>query len=207
MINVFIIDDHPMVIKGIKSIFKDENQGIRICGSALSAEESLSLIEESGADIILLDLMMPGISGVDHCSTLKKIHPDKKVIVLTGELNPVILKKAWSNMSDAIIAKYCGMDELVDVIKGVLQGRRIIGSDIPDFNQDNESDSLQAIKLTNRETLILKLLSEGNTREEVSVTISSSQDTVKFHCKNIFRKFGRNKLVSVIQDAKSKGLI
>lgn len=207
MINLFVIDDHPVYIDGIKSIFKDGNDKIKITGTATSADKALSKLKRSRAKVVLLDLIMPGTSGVEFCIVIKNMFPDKRVIALTGELDPVILYNVWMNKADAILMKYCGKDELIDTIHSVLSGKRILGTDVPDFSDLIGKDNISTIKLTTREQQILNLLAMGHTREDVANTLGSTQNAVNFHCKNLFKKFQKNKLVSVIEEARKIGLI
>ncbi len=207
MIDLFVIDDHPVVIDGLISVFKDGHDNIRVTGSANSAEEALPKLVRSKANIVILDLLMPGISGVDFCLKLKKEFPRKKVIILTGESGINLLYNVWINRADAILLKHSGKDELVDAIRGVMSGRRIIGSNVPDFMIPHKTIEQRIPKLTNREHQILTLLAKGMTRGEVARMLGSSVDAVNFHCKNLFRKFDQNKLVSVVDEARNLGLI
>jgi len=207
MINLFVIDDHPITIDGIKSIFSDGKDKIKVTGSATSAKEALSKLKRSHAKVVLLDLIMPEITGIEFCLVIKNQFPEKKVIALTGELNPTLLYNVWMNKADAILMKYCGKDELVDTIHAVLSGKRIIGNDVPDFYDLVKTEGHQSPKLTNREQQILNLLATGYTREQVGNILGSTMNAVNFHCKNLFKKFNKNKLIAVIEEARKAGLI
>lgn len=207
MINIFVIDDHPVFINGIKSIFNGGQDKIKVTGTANSAKEALTKLKRSRAQVIFLDLIMPEFTGIEFCLIIKNLFPDKKVIALTGELDPSILYNAWMNKADAILMKYCGKDELIDTIHGVLAGRRIIGTKVPDFYSLITKEGKSAIKLTNREQQILNLLASGHSRDEVGQILGSTQNTVNFHCKNLFKKFNQNKLISVIEEARKAKLI
>lgn len=207
MVNVFVIDDHPVFIDGLRSIFSDGNDKIKITGWANSAKEALPKMKRSHAKVVLLDLIMPGINGVEFCLVLKNQFPDKKVIVLTGELNPTLLYNTWMNNADAILVKYCSKDELVDAIHSVLAGKRILGKDVPEFYQYLQKEDTTTIKLTPSEQRTLNLLAYGNSRSEVSNIMGISLNSVNFHCKNLYKKFNKSKLVSIIDEARRKKLI
>lgn len=207
MTRIFIIDDHPIYIDGLRSVFQDGTDNIKISGSANSADEALPMLKHSKAEVILLDLVMPGLSGVDFCLVIKKQFPDKKVIALTGELDTFQLFKTWDNKADAIMLKYSRKDELVGTINAVLAGKRILGKGIPDFSDYYKDKTSDKVKLTKRELIILKLLTEGKKRVEVANILGSNENTIHFHCRNIFRKFGKNNLVSVIESAKKEMII
>jgi len=206
MINIFVIDDHPVFIDGIISIF-DKDDEIKVSGSATSAKKALPKLKQPTANIILLDLIMPEVSGIEFSLVLKNLYPDKKILVLTGELDPTTLYNAWMNKVDAILMKYCGKDELVDAIHSVLSGHRVIGNKVPDFYNQIQNKNITTPRLTKSEQQVLNLLSLGHTREKVSEILGSNPNAINFHCRNLFRKFKKNKLISVIEEAKKFGLI
>ncbi|MFK5854493.1 MAG: response regulator transcription factor [Bacteroidota bacterium] len=207
MTNIFVIDDHPVVIDGIKAVFNNGPDKIKVTGSANSAEEALPLLKRFKGKVILLDLLMPGKTGVEFCIEIKTLFPDKKVIILTGELDMVLLQNAWLNRADAILMKYCGKKELVDTIHAVLEGRRIIGTKVPEFRTQSPTDSDSIPNLTSSEHQVLTLLAKGNSREEVGKILGSSINAVSFHCKNMYKKFNKNRLVLVVEEAKKMQLI
>lgn len=202
MTSIFVIDDHPVIIDGLKAVFNNGPDKIKISGSANSAEEAIPLLKRFKGKVILLDLVMPGKSGVEFCIEIKTLFPKKKVIILTGELDLILLNNAWINLADAILMKYCGKNELVETIHGVLEGRRIIGSKVPEFRNHVFFNKSDKPTLTNGEQQVLNLLAKGNSRQEVGKILGSSHNAVDFHCKNLFKKFNKNRLVLVLEEAK-----
>ncbi|RLD84781.1 MAG: hypothetical protein DRJ10_00270 [Bacteroidetes bacterium] len=207
MINIFIIDDHPVVINGIRLIFGEGKDKIKVSGWANSAKEAIPKLKKSHAQVVLLDLVMPEYTGVEFCLFIKKHFPDKKVIALTGELDTTILYNTWMNKADAILIKNCGKEELVEAIHGVLAGRRIIGNEVPDFSSLMIPAKKTKRKLTPSEQRILKLLAEGHSRPKVGEMIGSSEEAINFHCKNLLRKFNTNKMIVAIEQAMREKLI
>jgi len=207
MINVFVIDDHPMFIDGLKSVFSSSKDGIKISGSANSADEALPLLKRSRAKIVLLDLKMPGTPGDEFCLVLKKKFPDKKVIVLTGETDRTLLYNTWNNKADALLIKHCGKLELINTINSVLKGSRILGTSFPELINQRELNKSDIPNLTNSEIKVISLLSTDKSREEVSQILGSSRHAVDFHVKNVFKKFKMNRIMSVVAEAKRLQLI
>ena len=207
MINVFVIDDHPMFIDGLKSVFSSSKDGIEISGSANSADEALPLLKRSRAKIVLLDLKMPGTPGDEFCLVLKKKFPDKKVIVLTGETDRTLLYNTWNNKADALLIKHCGKLELINTINSVLKGSRILGTSFPELINQRELNKSDIPNLTNSEIKVISLLSTDKSREEVSQILGSSRHAVDFHVKNVFKKFKMNRIMSVVAEAKRLQLI
>lgn len=207
MINVFVIDDHPVFIDGIRSIFNSREDRIKISGWAYSAKEALPKLKRSKAHVVLLDLVMPEFSGVEFCLLIKKQFPEKKVIALTGELNTNLLYTTWLNMADAILMKYCGKEELVETIYAVLAGRRVLGKDVPEFYEQLRASEQHKPYLTRTELQILSLLAKGHKRQEVSDLLGSNLNAVNFHCKNLFKKFNKPNLLGVVEAARKANLI
>lgn len=207
MIQLFVIDDHPVFIDGIRSLFADGKDQIKISGSANSAREALPKLKRSGAKVILLDLIMPEMRGVEFSLILKNHFPDKKIIALTGELDPALLYNTWMNQVDAILMKYCGKKELVDTIHDVLAGRRVLGENVPEFHDQIGVNTGSKPRLTQSEQRVLNLLALGNTRKMVAEMLGTSENAVDFHCKNLFKKFNSNKLITIIEEARKENLI
>lgn len=207
MINIFVIDDHQMIIDGIHTYFDDGIDRIKISGSANSAKEALPKLKRTSAKVILLDLIMPDYSGIEFCTVIKNLFPDRKVIALTGETNPTLLYNAWSNKFDAIILKTCGKQELIETIHNVLEGNRNVGKGVPDFSMNYDPHDAKGRNLTKGEIRVLTLLAKNRSRDDVAEMIGISRSAVNFHCRNLFRKFKTKKMLTVIEQAREENLI
>lgn len=208
MIYVFIVDDHPLFIDGVSSAFIKDIDNIEVIGSANSGKEAVEKLKDSKADVVLLDLVMPEMGGYECSEILKKIYPSKKIIILTGETDTSLLYKVWMNGVDAIELKYCGKQALVSTIKEVMSGKRIIGQKVPYFFDNIETTlGRSAPILTKREEDVLKLLATGYTRKEVADKLYLSIDAVHFHCKNLFKKFNKNRIHLLLAEARKYKII
>jgi DNA-binding NarL/FixJ family response regulator len=208
MIYIFIVDDHPLFIDGVSSAFIKDIDNIEVIGSANSGKEAIEKLKDSKADVVLLDLVMPEMGGYECSEILKKIYPSKKIIILTGETDTSSLYKVWMNGVDAIELKYCGKQALVSTIREVMAGKRIIGQKVPYFFDNIETTSgRNAPNLTKREEEVLKLLATGNTRKEVADKLFLSIDAVHFHCKNLFKKFNKNRIHLLLAEARKYKII
>ncbi len=206
MINIFVIDDHPIVANGIKALFDTEKDNVRVTSWAFTAAQAKKKLTKSKADIVLLDLILPDVSGVELCLYIKEHYPDKKVIVLTAETNPAVLQQVWENKADAILTKDCGKDELLTIIKSVMDGFRVFGKEASGYIA-NKVQKNTLIKLTIREKQVLEMLSKGYSRAKVAECLNCKPSAVNFHCKNIFRKFDKKNLVQVLDAARNNGMI
>jgi len=196
-IEIFIIDDHPAYIEGIKRFFNKKTDNIFIGGWAKSIAIAREKLKTSMAQVIFLDLVLPGESGVEYCIELKREYKDIKVIALTGESDENLLYNVWLNGVDAIVNKVTGKKQLIKTIHSVLNNDRVIGSNVPPFFEyrDNSHDKPF---LTTREQQVFKLLVGGYYRKEVAEILDISLDTVGKHCTNVFKKYGVDSLQTYI---------
>lgn len=208
MIYVFMIDDHPMFIDGVKSAFNKEVDDVEFVGEANLCLKGIEPLKESRAEVVLLDLNMPEVNGVECCKRIRKVLPDIKVIFLTGETDAPFLFEAWMSGANAIVLKYCGKEELLQTMRRVIEGERIIGQNVPFF-----FDQIEGVKddktptLTKREEDVIKLLATGLTRSEVADQLHLTTAAVNFHCKNLFKKFNKNRIHSLIAEARKLKVI
>jgi DNA-binding NarL/FixJ family response regulator len=194
MTNIFVIDDHPLLINGIVAAFKDKQDKIKIVGTAVSAAEALEKLKRSSAKVILLDLLMPGMSGAELCTVIKRDYPGIKIIAYTGETDKALLYSAWVNGADAILSKYCGKQEITETIASVLDGNKIIGKAIPRLSaQAAVTPSGSKVYLTKMEQRVLSTLSVVMERKKAAKQLGTSRNAIDFHCNNIFKKFGKIK--------------
>ena len=207
MINLFLVDDHAFFIKGVSEAIKQLNRDIHIVGSSLSCRDALKQINVLDVDVVLLDIIMPEMNGIDCCRQIKEQHPEIKVIGLTGEVDPKVLFDMWRNNANAILLKSCGLEELISTIQGVMKNKIVFGKDVPNFLTYCDTTSDKIPRLTQKELEVLKLLGTGLSRKEVAYKMNASMYSVEFHCKNIFRKFNSNSINVIIAEAKRTRII
>jgi len=208
MIYVYSIDDHPLFIDGVKSAFDQEVDKVEFVGSANSGYKALEELKDSATDVVLLDIVMPEINGIETCKRVKKQYPELKIVILTGETESSLLFDVWMAGADAILLKYCGKQELHQTMIRVLRGERIIGQNVPFFfDQLGGTKDKNTPDLTQREEEVLKLLATGLTRSEVADQLHLSSAAVNFHCKNLFKKFNKNRIHSLLAEARKLKII
>ncbi|MCF8347642.1 MAG: response regulator transcription factor [Bacteroidales bacterium] len=207
MINLFLIDDHAFFIKGVSEALKQVDTNIHIVGSSTSCREALKQIKVLDVDVVLLDILMPEMNGIDCCRILKELHPEIKVIGFTGEVDPKVLLDMWRCNVNAILLKSCGLEELISTIQGVMKNKVLFGKDVPNFLVHCDNSTEKVPRLTRKELEVLKLLGTGLSRKEVANKMNSSMYSVEFHCKNIFRKFNSNSINIIIAEAKRARII
>jgi NarL family two-component system response regulator LiaR len=193
-IKVLLIDDHEMVRMGLVAFLSTE-EGIEVVGEAGSGEEGLKIAEQTRPDVILMDLVMEGMDGIETTRRMKLVHPEGKVIVLTSFIDdekvyPVIEAGAFS-----YLLKTARAPEIVQAIRQAHRGQPVLeaqvaGKIMSRFRQRNTDEVPPHEQCTNRELEVLRLLGEGKSNQEIADELYIGIKTVKTHVSNILSKLG-----------------
>lgn len=190
-IDVMITDDHKMVREGLKQLL-ELNSFISVVGMAADGMECISLLKEKEADVLLLDINMPNMNGLETLKEIKEFNTKVKVIFLTVHNEVDYLLRAVEMGADGYVLKDSGSAELVNAIQVVMDGESYIQPDmIPMLNSKmvvRNSDKEKIKNLTKRELEVLVLVSEGMFNKEIADQLSISERTVKNHISSIFKK-------------------
>lgn len=210
IMKIAITDDHVMVRKGIISMLAHLNN-IRITGSYENAEQTTEGLVRELPDILLLDIGLPDINGIDLTKTLVKKYPELKIIALTNFDNIAFVKHIVKNGAAGYLLKNTDRKELLKAFKTVLANEHYIQEDIQKNLLRQSSISTENpmlnIKLTRREQDVLIAISEELTTVEISKKLYISQKTVETHRMNIMNKFGTKNSVGMIKMAIKLGLV
>ncbi|MCQ2523055.1 MAG: response regulator transcription factor [Lachnospiraceae bacterium] len=190
-IQVMLVDDHKMLREGIKSLLEFDSD-LEILSEASSAEECLDIVMEKKPDVILMDINLPGISGIQALKEVKRRSKKIKVLMLTVHNEVEYLIESLDAKADGYILKDSSSDELIKAIKTVYNEERYIQPDlIPALNArliQNESDNEMIKDITKREMQMLGFIALGKTNAEIGVELNISDRTVKNHISNLFKK-------------------
>src|SRR5690606_29840861 len=189
--SILIVDDHEVVRNGIRS-YLEKISDFHVVGEASSGEEALSLVGEMIPDIVLLDLMMPGMDGIETTRRIRQISPRTKVVVLTSYHEDVHIFPALKAGAISYILKDMKMDKLVDVLHRAVQGEvtlhpRVASRVLQNIRGEGSEQPLFT-ELTDRETDVLKLIANGLTNSQIAEKLVISENTVKGHVSNILSK-------------------
>ena len=179
-----IADDHRMVVQGLEQML---DQRYEIVGVAYAGDELLALLKRTPADLLLLDLSLPGRSGLDILPDLHALQPELKVLVLTMHTDRVLAEASLAAGALGFVPKDAGMEELMLALSEVLAGRRYVSPRVPKSSHRVGLDALHAslAKLTERQQTILRLLGQGLTSAEIGDKLGLSENTITFHRKRI----------------------
>jgi len=194
-IRVFVVDDHPLVRKGILKILSLEKE-FEIVGEAGTGEEALRLIKEAKPDVILLDLNLPDITGIEVCRQIKKVYPEGRVIALTIYDDETHVIESVKAGVIGYLPKDVEPDTFIEAVKFAANGRSyfhpsIAGKVINDYERlctSLEAGRKSRSLLTAREIEVLSLAAKGYTNKNIAKELFISEKTVKNHMTNIFRK-------------------
>lgn len=205
--SIILADDHVMFRKGVKRIL-EETPGLEVVGEANDGLELLSLLKAQAPELVLMDISMPHLRGLEATREIKKLYPQVKVILLTMHRTKEFLQQALEAGAEGFLLKEDADFELLRAIQTVRRGKMFISpllsnelADLALREQPEDADPL-----TSREKTIVKLLVEGKTPKEIAELLYISVFTVRRHRDNIMRKLNIKKLADLIRYAMSQGI-
>ncbi|MFY9465123.1 MAG: response regulator transcription factor [Sediminibacterium sp.] len=209
MIRLGITDDHQIVIDGLSALLKDKS-AVQIVCTANNGKDMLRLLDENEIDILLTDVMMPGMSGLELASEVKHQHPDIKIIALSMNGEGIIVDQLINQASIAgYLLKQTDVHELMAAIQKVYNG----GIYFPDTilnaleAQSRLRQQVDTAHLTQREKEIIALMEKDLSNKQIADQLDISVRTVETHRKNIFRKTGTNNVLSLVKWAYAHKII
>jgi DNA-binding NarL/FixJ family response regulator len=192
MLRVAIVDDHAIVRAGFREMLADE-LGFAVAFEAASGEEALARVLEIGCDVLLLDLALPGQSGVDVLRTLRQRHPDVHVLVLTGYPEERYALTMIRHGAEGYLCKECGRDELLQAVRTVAQGRRYLSPHMAELLADEVAGGGPAaahLQLSERELQVFLRLASGQSVSEIGELLHLSVKTVSTYRTRLLDKLG-----------------
>ncbi|MDO6708673.1 MULTISPECIES: UvrY/SirA/GacA family response regulator transcription factor [unclassified Photobacterium] len=190
MINVFLVDDHELVRTGIRRLLEDV-RGIKVVGEAISGEDAVKWCRNEHADIILMDMNMPGIGGLEATRKILRVNPDVKIIVLTVHTENPFPTKVMQAGACGYLTKGAGADEMVNAIRTVNSGQRYISPEIAQqmaLSQFSSSAENPFKDLSERELQIMMMITKGQKVTEISEQLNLSPKTVNSYRYRLFNK-------------------
>lgn len=204
MIRVFIVDDHQLILEGLRASI-DTQDGMQVVGQASDGKTCREYFAKNDADVVLMDINLPDISGVDLCAEIVKLRPGIKIIGLTTFNQRSYISKMMSQGARGYILKNTDVEEIREAVRQVHKGHIFISKEAGDtLYSAAEKESLPP--LTPREAEILKLVVDGLTAPEIAEKLFLSQLTVESHRRNIMAKLKAKNIATLIKIAIDNGL-
>lgn len=213
LVRVLLADDHAVLRSGLRLLLTSQNE-YEVVGEAASGNETLSLAEQLQPDLVLLDLSMPALGGLDALPTLRKLAPSARILILTMHDDPQYLRQALKHGASGYVLKKAADAELLSAMRAVLRGEvyvhpsmtRILLEDmLPDTRDLHGENSWKS--LSDREQEVLKMVALGHTSAEIANQLNLSAKTVETYRARGMEKLGLRTRAALVKFALQEGLI
>ncbi|MHB1375943.1 MAG: response regulator [Candidatus Humimicrobiaceae bacterium] len=207
MIKVLIVDDHPMVRHGI-NILLGAYDDMEVIGEAENGKEAIEMCEEYKPDIVLMDLMMPEVNGIEATRKILENSSYIKVVTLTSFIDKKLIEDSLKAGAIGYVLKNISGDNLVTTIRDAYKGKSTLSSEASDFLISNlKTPKGTDYQLTTQEKIIMACLVEGLSNKKITQKLVLSLSTVKFHVSNILNKLGASSRAEAVSIALKNNLI
>ncbi len=211
---IILADDHALFIRGINRLLS-EKKNIEVIGEAKDGAELLELLETLQPDMVLIDISMPKVNGIEAVRKIKKLYPEIKILILSMHKSKEYLNSTISAGADGYILKEDSDNELFSAIETVREGGSYLNLNLAmDLSKElnktgngNDYPDDSEISLSKREKEILKMIAEGNSNKGVSDILCISIRTVENHRSNIMKKLNTNKIADLVRYAYNEKII
>lgn len=205
-VSVIIVEDHSIFIEGLCSILQDAD-GIKVLETFTRGEAALEFLKSQRADIVLLDISLPEMSGIKVCSAIKELDQSIKIIALTNHTEKSVIVEMLQNGVDGYLLKNTSRKDLVAAILQVHENRFLMNNELQKILFSPETKVKDIPRLTQREQEVLKLVSEGATTAAIAKQLFISPQTVETHRHNLMQKFRVSNSASLIKKAGEYGML
>src|SRR5277367_785925 len=201
-IRILSVDDHPLLRSGIGALIATQPD-MQLVAEAATGAEAVQLHREMNPDVTLMDLQMPGMSGLDAIIAIKSEDPTARIIVLTTYSGDVLAQRALQAGAQAYVLKSLVRTEILNTIRVVDEGEMRIQADVATEIAKHTADAA----LTTREVEVLRLIASGHANKEISTHLSINGETTKTHIKNILAKLGAKDRTHAVSLGLKRGII
>ena len=204
---VFIVDDHPVVVAGLQSLL-GQLENFEVAGAASNAFEAISFLKAHAVDVILLDINLPDVSGIDLCRKIRKDFPEIKILGISTFSDRSYISRMIEKGAAGYLMKSASAGQIAEAIETVLNGKMYVSVSMEHVLRPLSVTAPGNLAvLTKREKEILGLIAEGLTNNQIAEKLFISQLTVDSHRKNLLTKLNVNNTASLIRVAMEQGLI
>jgi DNA-binding NarL/FixJ family response regulator len=202
LIRILAVDDHPLLREGIAALVSKQVD-MRLVGEASSGRESVELFRQLRPDVVLMDVQMPDMSGIDALIAIRGEFPSAKVIVLTTYAGDALAQRALRAGAQAYVLKGSVRRELLDTIRAVHRGLKRVHPEVAAELAHHLGDEA----LSSRELEVLALIASGRSNKQIALELSITEETAKAHVKSIIAKLQANDRTHAVTLALARGII
>jgi DNA-binding NarL/FixJ family response regulator len=202
IIRILAVDDHPVFLAGLSSLVANEHD-MQIVGEAADGREAVAQFHALRPDVILLDLQMPKMNGIEAIEAIRERHLSARIIVLTTYAGDVLAQRALKAGAQGYVLKGMIRKDLLDTIRAVFKGLKRVHSDVAAELANHLGDDW----LSDREVQVLRLVAVGNSNKRVAAFLSISEETAKGHVKRILAKLGASDRTHAVTLGLTRGIL
>lgn len=211
-IRLILVDDHEIMREGLKALIQNE-PGMEVVGEAENGSQSVKLAQKTGAHLVIMDVSMPDMNGIEATRKIIAANPHTKVIALSGHANKEFVREMLTAGASAYVLKARAYEELARAIREVMEGKKYLSPDIAKGVLDDYIELSSAVNensvfitLTAREREVLQQLAEGKTTKEIADTLDVSAKTIETHRRNIMEKLNFHSIAELTKYAIRQGV-
>jgi DNA-binding NarL/FixJ family response regulator len=201
-INILIADDHTL-IRETWSFILNTHPGFNVIAICGSGEEAVELAKQLRPDIVIMDINLPGINGIEATALIRKYAPVAKILAVSLHTQPAYAQKIMQNGASGYVTKSSGREELVKAIEEIFLGKKYVCNNIKEIIAEqmmySEGQQKGIHSLTNREIEIISLIKKGDTSKEIAGSLNLSTKTVEVHRYNILKKLKLKNSVALVE--------
>lgn len=212
MISVFLVDDHPLVLRGLRDLF-EAHEGFCVVGQETNSLEVIKALRGVRPDVVVLDLMMPNLNGMELIGQIIRQRPETRVAVLSMHSNPAYAWQALRNGAMAYVVKCSAAEDIIRAVREVDQGRRYLSPSLSEreielYEHAAQQSALDPYEmLTVRERQVLQMSAEGKTSAEIAEKLHIGVRTAETHRANLLRKMDLHGQTELVRYAIRRGII
>ncbi|MFH1421294.1 MAG: response regulator transcription factor [Planctomycetota bacterium] len=211
MIRIVIADDHEIIRDGLRTLFSKEAD-IKVIGEVSNGLSAVELVAETSPDVVIMDITMPDLNGIETARKITSLSPNTKIIALTMHSDRRFVMEMFKAGASGYILKDCAFDELSKAVHIIVKGHKYMSPKITDVVVDNcfqnktKDESCAFSVLTSREREVLQLISEGWSTKKTAVKLHVSNKTIETHRSQIMKKLGIHNIADLTKYAIREGL-
>lgn len=206
LISVVLVDDHPVVMEGLRALL-EKNISLRILAGFTTGKETLDFLQKQEVDVVLLDISLPDMSGMDLCLKIKRMFPRICILAISNHDERSMISGMIQNGVSGYLLKNSSSEEISHSIQQAIEGHLVLSEEVQHILAKGEISKSCRPKLTRREKEVLKLVAEGMTNTQIAEKLFISPLTVETHRRNLNKKFDVSNTAALIKLAMEQKLI